>query len=81
MIKLVKEQKKSQLKYDQMVLHAIKMLLPIKDILKTVPSSGINNYIKILQRQCSRKATVKKLDKMEKDKIITLRKVPPVLYV
>ena len=38
-----------------MVLYTIKNLLPIKDILKTLPSSGINNYIKILQRQCSRK--------------------------
>ena len=54
-IKLVKEQKKSQLKYYQMVLYTIKNLLPIKDILKTLPSSGINNYIKILQRRCSRK--------------------------
>ena len=42
-----KEQKKSQLKYYQMVLYTIKNLLPIKDILKTLPSSGINNYIKI----------------------------------
>ena len=63
--KLVKEQKKSQLKYYQMVLYTIKNLLPIKDILKTLPSIGINNYIKILQRQCSRKTAVKKLGKME----------------
>ena len=47
-IKLVKEQKKSQLKYYQMVLYTIKNLLPVKDILKTLPSSGINKYIKIL---------------------------------
>ena len=65
MIKLVKEQKKSQLKYYQMVLYTIKNLLPIKDILKTLPSSGINNYIKILQRQRSRKTLVKELSKME----------------
>ena len=38
-----------------MVLYTIKNLLPIKDILKTLPSSGTNNYIKILQRQCPRK--------------------------
>ena len=38
-----------------MVLYTIKNLLPTKDILKTLPSSGINSYIKILQRQCSRK--------------------------
>ena len=63
--KLVKEQKKSQLKYYQMVLYTIKNLLPIKDILKTLPSIGINNYIKILQRQCSRKTAVKKLGKMK----------------
>ena len=65
MIKLVKEQKKSQLKYYQMVLYTIKNLLPIKDILKTLPSSGINNYIKILQRQRSRKTVVKEHGKME----------------
>ena len=68
MIKLVKEQKESQLKYYQMVLHTTKSLLPIKDILKilkTLPSSGINNYIKILQRQCYRKTAVKELRKME----------------
>ena len=48
-----------------MVLYTIKNLLPIKDILKTLPSSDINNYIKIEQRQRSRKTTVKELDKME----------------
>ena len=64
-IKLVKEQKKNQLKYYQVVLYIIKSLLPIKDILKTLPSSGINNYIKILQRQCSRKTAVKEVAKMD----------------
>ena len=63
-----------------MVLYTIKKLLPIKDILKTLPSSGINNYIKILQRQCSRKTAVKELGKMESDKTV-LRKVPPMLYL
>ena len=58
-IKLVKEQKDSQLKYYQMVLYTIKILLLVKDILKTLSSSGINKYIKILQRQCSRKTAVK----------------------
>ena len=47
-----------------MVLYTIKNLLPIKDILKILPSSGINNFIKILQRQCSRKTAVKELGKM-----------------
>ena len=65
MIKLVKERKKSQLEYYQMVQYAIKNLLPIKDILKTLSSSGINNYIKILQRHHSRKTVVKKLGKIE----------------
>ena len=32
-----------------MVLYTIKNLLPIKDILKTLTSSIINNYIKILK--------------------------------
>ena len=45
-IEFVKEQKESQLKY-QIALHTIKTLLPLKDKLKTLPSSGINNYIKI----------------------------------
>ena len=48
-----------------MVLYTIKSLLPITDILKTLPSSGINKYIKILQRQCSRKTAAKELGKME----------------
>ena len=65
MIKLDKEQKKNHLKYYQMVLYTTKNLLSIKDILKTLPSSSINNYIKILQRPCSRKTAVKELDKMK----------------
>ena len=48
-----------------MVLHTVKNLLAIKHILKTLPSSGTNNYIKILQRQRSRKSAVKELCKME----------------
>ena len=48
-----------------MVLYTIKNVLPIKDLLKALTPSGINNYIKILQRQCSRKTAVKELSKME----------------
>ena len=48
-----------------MFLYTIKNLLPIKDMSKTLPSSGINNYIKILQRQRSRKTARKELGKME----------------
>ena len=48
-----------------MVLYTIKNLLPVKDILKTLPSSGTNNYIKILQRQRFRKTAVKVFGKME----------------
>ena len=48
-----------------MVLYTIKNVLLIKDILKTLPSSGIHNYIKILQGQYSRKTAVKELGKME----------------
>ena len=48
-----------------MVLNTIKNLLSTKDILKRLPSSGINNYIKIWQLQCSRKTAVKELGKME----------------
>ena len=68
MIKLFKEQKKSQMKYYQMVLYTMKNLLPVKDILKTLPASGVNKYIKILQRQRSRKTAAKELGKMKKDK-------------
>ena len=63
-----------------MVLYTIKYLLPIKDILKALPSSGINNYIKIQQRQRSRKTAVKELGKMEYNKIV-LNAGPPVLYL
>ena len=63
-----------------MVLYTIKNLLPIKDILKTLPSSGINNYFKIQQRQRSRKTSVKEVDQMEQDKIV-LKTAPPVLYL
>ena len=48
-----------------MVLYTIKKLLPIKDVLKTLPSSGINNYIKNQQRQRSRKTAAKELKKMK----------------
>ena len=46
-----------------MAIYTIKNLLPVKDILKAFPSGGINGYIKILQRQCSRKTAVKELGK------------------
>ena len=46
-----------------MVLYTIKNLLPVKDVLKTLQSCGINKYIKILQRERSRKAVVKELGK------------------
>ena len=63
-----------------MVLYTVKNLLSIKDILKTLPSSGINNYIKIQQRQHSRKPAVNELGKMEQDQI-ELKTGPPVLYL
>ena len=46
-------------------MYTTKNLLPIKDILKTFPSSGTNNYIKNLQNQRSRKTVVKEPRKME----------------
>ena len=48
-----------------MVHYTTKNLLPIKDILKTLPSGGIKNYIKIFHRQHSRKTSVKEFSKME----------------
>ena len=47
-----------------MVLYTIKNLLLIKDVLKTLPSSGINNYIKILQRQRSSRRAVTEFGNM-----------------
>ena len=45
MIQIYKE-KKRPLKCYQMVLYTIKNLLPTKDILKILPSSGINVTLK-----------------------------------
>ena len=79
MIKSVKKQKKSQLRYS-MVPCTIKNLLPIINILKTLPSSAIDNYMKNLQIQRSRKTAVKELGKMKEDKIV-LKKALPVLHL
>ena len=38
-----------------MILHTIKNVLLIKDILKTLPSSGINNNIKIFAKKAFQK--------------------------
>ena len=51
-----------------MVLYTIETLLPMKDILKTFPSSGFNNYIKIQQRQRSGKNARRNLGKWNKIK-------------
>ena len=56
-----------------MVLYTIQILFPKKD-------SGINNYIKILKRQHSRKTLVRELAKMESDKMI-LKNLSPVVYL
>ena len=59
MIKFAREHKKSQLKYYQTLLYTIKNLLSRKDILKTLQSSGFNNYIQnckncVLEKQPGR---------------------------
>ena len=46
------------------LLNMANLLLIMKDMLKTLPSSGISNYIKIQQRQRFRKTAVKELGKM-----------------
>ena len=51
-----------------MALYTIKNLLPVKDILKILLSSGNNKYLKILQRQRSEKIAVKELGKWNKMK-------------
>ena len=45
-----------------MILYTIRTLLPVKDILKALPSSGISKYIENLQRQRSRKTAMKELE-------------------
>ena len=42
-----------------MVLYTIKNLRPMKVILKTLPSGGIENCIEMQKEQHSKKATVK----------------------
>ena len=63
-----------------MVIYTIKNFLPVKDILKTLPSRSINNYIKNSRRQRSRETAVKEQSIMKKDKIVP-KKVHPVLYL
>ena len=66
MIKVVKLQKKSQLKYYQEVPYTTKNLLLLKDILKTLTTSGINNFIRI-GKDGILETTVKELEKIEKE--------------
>ena len=81
MIKFIKEQKKSQLKFYEMdgTIYN-KKCIAYKRYIKNTPIQWYLQLIKILQRQRSRKTIVKELGKMEKEKIV-LRKVPPVLYL
>ena len=51
-----------------MVLYTIKNLLPIKDILETLPSSGINNYIEICKYKILEKQQCKNSAKSDKIK-------------
>ena len=48
-----------------MVLYTIKSLLPVKDILKTLPSSGSNKYIKIFAKTAFQKNIGEGTQKME----------------
>ena len=54
-----------------MVPYTIKYLLPIKDISKTLPSSGISNYI-ITRKDSVLKNSRKELRKILKDKIVLI---------
>ena len=46
--KFVREQKKIQLKYYEMIVYALEYVLAIINILKVLPCNGINNYMKTL---------------------------------
>ena len=57
----------------------IKNLLPIKDILKTLSSSGINNYMKTRNTSVLEIQHLRGLEKWKKK--IVLENVPPVFYL
>ena len=63
-----KAKKKGLVKYDKMVLYATQNLLLMKDILKTLPSSGINNSIKTQKDGVLEKQQWRTLGKIDKDK-------------
>ena len=46
-LKLSKSKGESQVKSHQMISYTVNNLVSVKDILKTLPSNGINNYIKM----------------------------------
>ena len=63
-----------------MVLYTIKSLLPIKDMLKTLPSIGINKYIKMRENNALENRLLSDFTKMGKGKIV-LKKVSSVFHL
>ena len=62
-----------------MVLYGIKNLLSIKNILKTLPSSGVINYIKIYKNNVLEKHS--EGTRLNGIKYNSTKKVPLVLYL
>ena len=63
-----------------MVLYIIKNLLPVKHILKTLPSNDFNKYIKMLKENILQNSQWRNFIKKEKDEIV-LKKLPQMLLL
>ena len=64
-----------------MVLYTIKNLLPIKDLLATLSSSGINNYIKIQKDSVLEKQQRRNWTKWQKDKIAIKKSSSSMVFI
>ena len=64
-----------------MVLYTIKNLFSVKDILKALPSSGINNYIETQRDNVLEKQQWRNFTKMQKDKTVLRKCSSNVVFV
>ena len=64
-----------------MVLYTIKSLLPIKDMLKTLPFIAINKYIKMRENNALKKRLLSDFTKMGKGKIVLKKGFLSVAFI
>ena len=64
-----------------MVLYTIKNLFSVKDILKALPSSGINNYIETQRDNVLEKQQWRNFTTMQKDKTVLRKCSSSVVFV